>query len=311
MIAVKRSLENPFIQPNHDERWQAYSVFNPCVIKNNNDYHLLCRAQSPPADYHGRHMSLSTIGYAKGTSPSHFSEIKQFIYPEYDWEKFGCEDPRVTRLNNKYYIFYTAISEYPFQSHGIRVAVATTKDFKTIERKQLVTPFNAKAMALFPDIVNGKMVAILTADTDNPPSKIGFAYFDDESQLYSEAFWNQWYASLANKTLSLLRSDNDHVEVGSPPVKTEKGWLLIYSYIQNYYWSERRVFGIEAVLLDLNNPLKIIERTQHPLLIPEEQYELYGDVPNVIFPSGVLLENNKLHIYYGAADTTCCLATSE
>ena len=94
------------------------------------------------------------------------------IAPEEDWERFGCEDPRVTKIDDKYYIFYTALSVYPFAAEGIKVAVAVTKDFKKIEERHLVTPFNAKAMVLFPEKINGKYVALLTAHTDTPPVKI-------------------------------------------------------------------------------------------------------------------------------------------
>lgn len=105
----------------------------------------------------------------------------------------------------------------------------------------------------------------------------------------------------------MRRLESDHVEIGSPPIKTKDGWLLIYSHIQNYF-SEKKIFGIEAVLLDLKNPSKIIARTSGPMLVPEEIYEEFGQVPNVIFPSGSFLHGKKLHIYYGAADTTGCRA---
>ena len=162
-------------------------------------------------------------------------------------------------------------------------------------------------MALFPEKINGKMVAILTANTDLPPAKIALAFFDKEEDMWSEQYWNNWYKSLDNHVIPLLRSANDHLEVGAPPVKTDKGWLLIYSYIQNYFSSEK-IFGIEAVLLDLNDLSKIIGRTTNPLLFPEKEYELFGDVPDITFPSGAVLDNKKLYLYYGAADTTCCLA---
>jgi len=89
------------------------------------------------------------------------------------------------------------------------------------------------------------------------------------------------------------------VEVGTQPIKTKDGWIIIYSHIKNYF-NERRLFAIRAVLLDLKNPLKIISRTTMPLLTPEEYYENYGLTPNVIFPSGAMLEKNILRIYYGA-----------
>ena len=95
-----------------------------------------------------------------------FPDRKPLIVPEYDFEKYGCEDPRVTKLGSKYYIFYTALSNYPFNADGIRVAMAITKDFKKIDKKALVTPFNAKAMALFPAKIGKKIAALVTVNTD-------------------------------------------------------------------------------------------------------------------------------------------------
>ena len=98
--------------------------------------------------------------------------------------------------------------------------------------------------------------------------------------------------------------------MGAPPIKTDKGWLLIYSYIKNYFTEEKK-FCIEAVLLDKNDPKKIIGRTQEPLLYPEKQYELEGLIPNIVFPSGARIEKDNLLIYYGGADNCCCVARVE
>jgi len=258
----------------------------------------------------GSMLEVSSIGRVRSSDGIHFKDHKQFIVPEHEWEQFGCEDPRVIKFDDKYFIFYTALSTYPFSPKGISVGVAITKDLKKIDEKHHVTPFNSKAMAIFPEKINGKIVGILTADTDLPPAKIAVAHLDEESQLWSEEYWNEWYANLDSHVIPLQRNIEDHIEIGAPPVKTKKGWLLIYSYIRNYL-NEKRTFGIEAVLLDLKDPQKIIARTEVPLMVPEEEYELYGKVPNVVFPSGVLVERGKLHIYYGAADTTCCKATCD
>ena len=310
MLDVNRIAANPFLSPNGEESWQARAAFNPSVVKDNNGhYHLLYRAQSSQKNHLGSEMSVASIGYGKGEDGIHFSSQQQLIVPEENWERFGCEDPRVTKIDGGYYIFYTALSAFPFEAKGIRIGVAVTKDFATITEKHLVTPFNSKAMALFPEKINGKYAAILTVDTDLPPAKIALALFDEINQIWSESYWKEWKSNLAQHVIPLLRDANDHLEVGAAPIKTTAGWLLIYSYIQNYLATGNRVFGIEAVLLNLHEPWRIIGRTTHPLLVPEEPYELSGDVPNVIFPSGALLENEKLSIYYGAADTTCCVAT--
>ncbi|MGD1119486.1 MAG: hypothetical protein ABR886_08365 [Dehalococcoidales bacterium] len=308
MIIFKRSGENPVLLPNPDNSWEGEATFNGCSIMYKGKTILLYRAESvSPGEGVGKRVT-SSIGYAASKDGLHFSERHQFIRPENDWEQFGCEDPRVTKLDDKYYIFYTALSKYPFRAEGIRVGMAITRDFKTIEAKHPVTPFNAKAMSLFPERINGKIAAILTANTDSPPARISIAYFDDETQLWSEPHWQKWYEALNSHAITLERSPQDQIEVGAPPLKTKYGWLLLYSYIQNYHCPPA-VFGVEAALLNYNNPTEVLGHTKKPLLIPREEYERFGRVPNVVFPSGAIVKGKELRLYYGAADTVCALAT--
>ncbi|GCC50402.1 hypothetical protein SanaruYs_06170 [Chryseotalea sanaruensis] len=257
----------------------------------------------------GINMPISSIGYATSVNGIAFSDRRQIIKPEFDWERYGCEDPRITFCNGKYYIFYTALSTYPFSANGIRIGLAITKDFKTFE-KHPVTGFNSKAMAMFPEKINNKYAAILTVHTDLPPAKIALALFDREEDLWNEAFWINWYSNLNQHIISLLRDSNDHLEVGAQPIKTDKGWLMIFSYIENYF-TDTKHFKIEAALLDMENPLKIIGRTEEPLLFPEKEYELHGEVSNITFPSGAVLDNKNIYLYYGAADTFSCLAIGD
>jgi len=211
-------------------------------------------------------------------------------------------------MNGKYYVFYTALSAFPFCASCIRVGVAITHDFKKISEKHLVTPFNSKAMSLFPEKVSGRYAVVLSVNTDIPPTRIAIAYFDREEQMYSPTYWEGWYSLLDDNIIPLQRGPKDHIEAGAPPIKTKYGWLLIYSYIQNYF-SPPAVFGIEAALLDLHNPQRIIARTEKPLLVPQEEYEKYGKVPNIVFPTGAMVKDEMLYIYYGAADTTCAVAS--
>ena len=135
MSDLTRVAENPILQPDKEVHWESYAAFNPSVVKNNNHFHLLYRAMGASEDHQGVHMAVSTIGYAESRDGIHFKGRRQLIKPEEVWERFGCEDPRVTFLNGKYYIFYTALSSYPFGAPGIRVGVAITKDFQKIEEK--------------------------------------------------------------------------------------------------------------------------------------------------------------------------------
>lgn len=308
MLKITRHLQNPILKPDPNFSWQSLAVFNGCPVKKGIKTHLLFRAFSQP-QYNvisGSCMPISTIGQAVSGNDLNFKEQKSFIIPEHSWERFGCEDPRVTKIEGTYYIFYTALSSYPFSAEGIKVGVALSKDLKTITAKHSVTPFNAKAMTLFPERIKGKLMAVLSVNTDRPPAKMGIISFDEPNQIWSEKHWKKWYKKIDKNSLNLKREEDDLVEVGAPPIKTKAGWLLIYSHI-NHYGKSNMLFGIEAVLLDKNNPLKILARTKLPLITPEASYELYGMVPNIVFPSGALVNKDELSIYYGAADTTCCV----
>jgi len=308
MFVVKRGHHNPVIMPTTENLWSSFAAFNWCPIKEGKLIRTVYRAMGAPEVIKDGLNTLSTIGYAESKDEVHFTGHRQLIVPTEPWEKYGVEDPRIIKFEGKYYIFYTALSTFPFSASGIKIAVGVTKDLNLPLEKHLVTPFNAKAMVIFPERINGKIVAMLTVNTDLPPAKIAYAYFDREEDLWNEAKWNVWYDNLEDHVIDLRRFPGDQVEVGAPPIRTSRGWLFIYSHIQNYQ-SDKKIFGIEALLLDLKNPEIIIGRTKGPLLVPEEIYELYGHVPNITFPSGALIEKNKLTIYYGAADTSSATAS--
>jgi len=308
MFLFKRNSNNPILKPNPNNPWESRAVFNASVIKDNG-YHMVYRAFSDTQNWLGKQMALSEIGYAKSPDGINFTDRQPLIRPEMDWEKFGCEDPRITKLDNEYFVFYTALSDYPFYAGAIKVGLAVFPDFNGPLEKHLITPFNAKAMTLFPQKINGKYAVILAANTDLPPARICLALFDKKEDMWSEAYWRNWYRNLKEHILPLGRLNSDQVEVGACPVMTEYGWLFIYAHIQHYTNQDHKIFGIEAVLLDSKDPQKIIARTDCPIMVPEEEYETKGMVPNVVFPSGLTVENDTVSLYYGATDTTCCLAT--
>ena len=311
MFVVRRLEENPMLRPLYESAWEGFATFNWCPVDDGKITHAVYRAMSLADPIREGPRNVSTIGYASSTDGIHYKGRRQFILPTEEWERYGCEDPRVTKFGDTYYIFYTALSEYPFRPEGIRVAVAKTKDFKTIIEKKLVTPFTSKAMALFPEPVNGKMTAILTADSEHIPKKIAIAQFDSEKDLTDPAWWQRWYESISEHRIYPERTPHDQIEVGAPPIKTDYGWLFIYSMIENHFERGAHyqyVYGIEALLLDINDPRKILGKTKGPFITPLEAYERAGAVGNVVFPSGARIAGDKLHIYYGAADTTCCIA---
>lgn len=308
MVTTKRYKHNPMLHPNRGNNWEAVAAFNGSIIKNSM-YHMVYRAISLEHLYEDVRLEQSTIGIARSGDGEHWKRRRQFIVPDHEWEKYGCEDPRITHFEDNYYIFYTALSNWPPNKEGIKCAVAVSKDLETVDKKHLVTPFNAKAMAMFPERINGKIAVALTVHTDEPPAKICIATFDKVSQIWDHAYWEKWYKDWEKHAIEIQHTDADHVELGAAPVKTDEGWVLIFSYIENYFTDEQHIFRVDAALLDAENPQKLIGQTVDPLLVPQEQYEMYGMVPNVIFPSGAFVENGQFHIFYSACDTTVCRAS--
>lgn len=337
MFTLTRSEYNPILSPLREHPWEAAAAFNGCPIIEGAKTHLVYRAMSEPDLLRDPHIRMSVIARATSNDGFNYRDRQVLISPDREFDFYGCEDPRITKLDGMHYIFYTALGGYPFSADNIKVAVALSKDLETIAEKHLVTPFNAKAMALFPEKIGGqktaakaglsvarsagkngrgglsvrqagKMAALVTVNTDRKPSDICYVEFDKPEDMWTPEFWNEWWKNLEAHKIHIRRLPSDHIELGAPPVRTDKGWLVVYSHIQRYGQSDQ-VFGIEVVLLDLDNPRHVIGRTKGPFMVPDEYYEHTGQVAHVIFPSGALVRDGKLEIYYGAADTHCAFAT--
>src|SRR5690606_28973644 len=136
---------------------------------------------------------------------------RQVIAPKHDWEAFGCEDPRATVIDGVTYLSYTAIGGFPFGPDNIKAAIAISKDGEHFDERHLMTPFNAKAFALFPEKVNGEYVAFVTAHTDHTPEHprptIGIVRAKQIEEFWNTDFWNTWHDTLPEHALpNLLRS---------------------------------------------------------------------------------------------------------
>ena len=314
MLAVFRSPQNPFFSPTRARSFEAIGAFNPSVVAQGADVHVFYRAMAEPDDLRTPGRGFSTIGYAKSTDGGEtFGTRVQILAPTETWEAYGCEDPRATFFEGKWYVFYTALGGFPFGPDNIRTAVAIGDSPESLTEKHLMAPFNAKAATLFPERINGEAVLLITAHTDfteeYPRPVIGIAKSKNIEDFWNPQFWIEWHAHLHDHAFpDVRRADSEHMEIGATPLLTNKGWLLIYSHIQNYYDEAHRIFGIEALLLDRDSPERIIAKTEFPFLVPEESYERYGIVSNVVFPTGVTLFGDRLQIFYGAADTVCATA---
>src|SRR5260221_6997096 len=135
MISVSRYPKNPILVPTPENPWEAHAAFNGSVIKKDGRYELVYRAMSNKQKWEDQEFEVSVIGKAKSTNGTEFTDHEIFIKPQNEWEKYGCEDPRVCCVDNTYFIFYTALSKYPFEAEGIKAAVAISKDFFSIDEK--------------------------------------------------------------------------------------------------------------------------------------------------------------------------------
>ncbi|MFB3887707.1 MAG: glycosidase [Thermodesulfobacteriota bacterium] len=283
-MKLKRFLNNPILRPKKQNDWESKLVFNPAAVLENGVFHLLYRAVGDD--------DISRIGYAVSADGYEFLRFDKPVFsPRGIAESKGCEDPRVVCLEGKFYMTYTAYS-----LKGIRVSLASTKNFIQWQRHGVVLPdMENKDAVLFPEKINGRYVMLHRPMA--APRSIWIAYSDDLLR------WGDF-----KKVMTPIEGRWDGVGIGSasPPVRTEKGWLLIYHGID-----EMSVYRLGAVLLDLNDPSRVIERHPDPILEPEEDYELRGEVREVVFGCGICDVEDKYLIYYGAADRVICGAVAE
>ena len=216
--------------------------------------------------------------------------------PQSEFEEFGVEDPRITRIGDKYWFTYVAVSR-----HGPATALASTTDFQTFTRHGLIFPIENKDVVLFPEPLGGEYVALHRPLGGTPFSQ-------PEIWLARSADMIHWGR---HKVLSGSVSGLDAARVGAgaPPIRTPDGWLEIYHTAgKPAGGSGVGVYSAAALLLDLHEPHRIVRKSSEPILVPETDYEQVGFVPNVVFPTGVVERGDTLLLYYGAADTACAVA---
>jgi len=289
---IERWYKNPIITL-ENVPFPCNTVFNAAATKMGDEYILLLRVE----DLAGRSvfaLARSEDGYHFSVDPTPVLEPSK-EEPFRSYERRGIEDPRITYLEGEYYVMYTAYSRY-----GARLALCKTKDFKDFERVGLISEPENKDGSLFPRRINGRYVRF-----DRPyGGGIGNVWL---SYSYDLLHWGN------SEVVMTTRGgfwDSDRIGAGAPPIETEHGWLELYHGVKNT--SAGPIYRMGAVLLDLENPSKVLCRSAVPILTPREYYERVGDVGNVVFSCGTILEDGgKLKIYYGAADTCICLGFAD
>jgi len=295
-MKLKRYEGNPVLMARDFPR-PVNSVFNAGAAKHGDEYVLLNRVE----DLEG----LSCLWVARSQDGLHFTPDPQPAmvrateghYATY--EEYGIEDPRITRIDGVYYITYTCYSRY-----APCVGLARTSDFRAFERMGIITLPQNKDVVLFPEKVGGRYARL-----DRPSIVVGKCDVGGDIWISYSPDLLHWGDPRPVMQPRKGRWDNKKIGAGAPPIKTEQGWLEIYHGVRET--GSGVLYRLGAVLLDLEDPSRVIGRAAEPVLSPAATEDFLGDVMNVVFTCGAILEDDgEIKIYYGAADQVMCLATA-
>lgn len=281
---------NPIITL-RDVPYRCNTVFNGTPVRLNGDYLMILRVEGQ--------QGYSFFALARSTDGLHFTvDDSPCMQPATEgpwkvWEERGIEDPRLTTLEGKHYILYTALGRY-----GYRIALAKTEDFKNYERIALISDPGNKDGVLFPEKIGG-----LYARLDRPFGKgVGRMWISYSPDLVN------WGRSKLVISPRPRYWDSFRLGASAPPIRTENGWLEIYHGTR--MTPSGPIYRIGTVMLDPDDPSRVLGRCVAPVLSPREDYERIGDVGNVVFACGAIVEpDGDVKVYYGAADTSICVAT--
>jgi len=309
-------------------------VLNPAVIRQNDSVHIFYRAVQEG----GR----SSIGYCRMDGPLSVVERwdKPCIVSEFDYESQGVEDPRIVKIDDLYYLTYTA-----FDGINAQGALAVSTDLKKFEKRGIIAPPISyvefvyrlekaetvskkyyrnhrfyyqqedietkrkillwdKDVIFFPRRINGKLCFMQRIRPG-----IQIVAINDLKELTYE-FWKNYCYNFKKHIVMdpcINKHESKYVGGGCPPIETESGWLLIYHGVEET--DTGLIYSACAALLDLNDPTIEIARLPYALFSPEHDWELNGKVSNVVFPTGTALFGDTLYIYYGAADEQIACAS--
>ena len=335
-MSIFRSPDNPIIEPKDvkpsRDDFEVIGVFNAGVARFKDEVILLLRVAERPISRHPNVISTAIyepkkadyilkefskddqkidlsdhrlIKMRNGTYLASISHLRlarskdgikfdigdhPAIAPANEYETFGIEDPRISLINGTYYINYVAVSPL-----GVTTSLASTKDFSTFERHGVIFCPENKDVVIFPEQINGKFYALHRPDS--PLFKRNEMWFSESPNLLC---WGNHRYSMGTRAGYW---DEAKIGASAVPFRIDAGWLEIY-----HGADKNNRYCLGAVLLDGKQPGKIIARSDKPILGPQTDYECKGFFGNVVFSCGLLYEENKLKIYYGAADTAVCYA---
>ncbi|TRX59950.1 glycosidase [Fulvivirga sp. M361] len=324
-MKLKKGSNNPVLIPNPTNSWESLAVCNPGAWYEDGVFYLLYRAAGHD-DTHYVHFGLATS--SNGFDFERVSTEPVFS-PSIDGPDAGCvEDPRIVKFDDKYYVTY-AYRAYPpgqywklaydevtsvdlgenapsvLKKNIANTGLAISDDLRTFKRlgRMTLPKLDDRDVILFPEKVNGKYVLLSRAKqwvgetfgTDHPA--IWITYADDLMD---------WDFSTSRLLAKGEEAWEKKIGGSTPPLKTDAGWLTLYHGVD--YGGTYRV---GALLLDLNEPEKVIGRTTDFIMEPEHEYELNGLYQGCVFPTGNVIVDGVLYVYYGGADQYCGVATCQ
>lgn len=291
-MLVKRYEGNPILTK-EDVPYEVATVHNAGIVKHDGEYIMIFRSHK----LNGRSIlgkAVSKDGYKFTVDP------EPFMTPSTNgdfkvYEEYGVEDPRIVFIDGEYLITYSAYSRY-----GVRIGLAKTRDFRSIERFSLITEADYRNVVIFPEKFNGLYARLDRPHSEISPWSVWISYSPDlrfwgESKLIMKPVQYHW--------------DEMKIGPGAPPIKTKRGWLNIFHGV--FPTMDGSVYRLGVALHDLNDPSKILGVADEWILQPEEVYEITGYVHNVVFTCGAVDEpDGTIKLYWGGADKVMCVGTA-
>ncbi len=316
-----------------DESFEEIAVLNPALIRIGKEIKMLYRAVSSD------HRSSIGICTLKSSTEVTHRNTEALLVPEQEYEQQGIEDPRIVCVDSIYYLTYTAYDGtnalgalasskdlVHWNRHGIMVPQITYHDFQEYFKEQnhlnekyrrYNKPLNSvtteskttliwdKNVLLFPRKINGKFCFLHRIKPDIQ-IVLGIENIED----ISDDFWRSYFSEFDKHILMKPIHDHEvsYIGGGCPPIETKDGWLLIYHGVHDTI--DGFVYSVCAALLNIESPCNEIARLPYPLFYPDQSWEINGEVNNVCFPTGTIIEGDTLYIYYGAADEQIAVAST-
>ncbi|MBI1839182.1 MAG: glycosidase [Candidatus Colwellbacteria bacterium] len=299
-LAFAKSVQNPIISPKAENGWEAWQTFNPGAVLLNDKVHFIYRAIGEDG--------LSRLGYAVSSDGFRIDERSPYPVYEHRLNRYpfnfmsfasggswgGAEDPRIVRVLGEdiLYMTYTACDE------GLGVALTSIKVKDFLKKKWNWEPAVLiskpgevhKNWVIFPEKISGKYAILHSINPEVSITYVDDLKFDDGNYVSSfhggkvrKNCWDSWVRG-----------------AGPPPIKTKEGWLLFYHAIDK---RDQGRYKVGAMILDLNDPTKVLHRSIEPILEPDEEYENNGFKAGIVYASGAVVKDGKIFVYYGCSDS--------